>query len=102
MKDNDIIYTNNELEYLALEYGLKYINNNYPKKKVVLYSDSMLIVNQVNGKWRITTKTLLPLCKRCLNLLGSNVSIRWIKRDMNKAGWVLEDLLLKSKTLKDK
>ena len=62
----------------------------------------MLIVNQVNGKWRITTKTLLPLCTKCVKLLRSNVTIRWIKRDMNKAGWVLEDLLLKSKILKDK
>ena len=90
------------MEYLALKYGLEYINNNYPRKKITIYSDSMLIVNQMNGKWRVTTPTLIPLYSKCIKLLNPNVTIRWIKRDLNKAGWVLEDLLLKSKILRDK
>ena len=51
--------TNNELEYLALLYALAYINNNYKNRNVTIYSDSLLVVNQINQKWRITTEHLL-------------------------------------------
>ena len=95
--NNSIIYTNNELEYLALKYGLEYINNNYPRKQITIFSDSMLIVNQINGKWRVTTPTLIPLHAKCAKLLKPNISVKWIKRDLNHAGWVLEKLL-KSKS----
>jgi ribonuclease HI len=74
-------------------YGLRYVNNVYPRKNIIIYSDSMLIVNQMNGKWRVTTPTLIPLHAKCVKLLKPNVIIRWIGRDLNKAGWVLEDLL---------
>lgn len=93
MKTRGIDPTNNELEYLALLYGLEYVNNNYSKIKITIYSDSMLIVNQINGKWRVTTPTLIPLYNKCVKILKPNVTVKWIKRDLNKAGWVLEDLL---------
>jgi ribonuclease HI len=97
VKIRDGNYTNNELEYLALQYGLTYVNNNYSKKKITIYSDSMLIVNQINGKWRVTTPTLVPLHAKCAKLLKSNIKIIWISRKFNHAGWVLEDMI-KSKT----
>lgn len=78
---------------MALQYGLSYVNNNYPKKNIIIYSDSMLIVNQMTGKWRVTTPTLIPLQAKCAKLLKSNVTLRWIGREHNKAGWVLEDML---------
>ncbi len=53
----------------------------------------MLIVNQINGKWRVTTPTLIPLYNKCVKILKPNVTVKWTKRDLNKAGWVLEDLL---------
>lgn len=62
----------------------------------------MLIVNQMNGRWRVTTPTLIPLYSKCIKILKPNVTIKWTKRDLNKAGWVLDDLLLKSKLLKGK
>ena len=60
----------------------------------------MLIVNQMNGKWRVTTPKLVPLYCKCLKLLKPNIIIKWTKRDLNKAGWVLDDLLRKSKFLR--
>ena len=60
----------------------------------------MLIVNQMNGKWRVTTPKLVPLYYKCLKLLKPNIIIKWTKRDLNKAGWVLDDLLRKSKFLR--
>ncbi len=83
--------TNNELEYLALEYALRYIDNKYRRKKIKIYSDSKLIVNQINGKWRVTTESLLPLYKKCKAKMTDNIKLIWISRNFNLAGHVLED-----------
>ena len=82
--------TNNELEYLALEYALQYIANNYRGESVTIYSDSKLVVNQINGKWRITTETLIALYTKCKNKMSDNIKIKWISRKFNLAGLVLE------------
>ena len=83
--------TNNELEYLALLYALDYINNRHKKDKVTIYSDSKLIVNQINGEWRITTERLQPLYDKCIKRMTDKIKIKWIGRDSNLAGIILED-----------
>ena len=82
--------TNNELEYLALLYALGYVRDKYPKKNILIRSDSMLVVNQMNGKWRVTTDTLIPLHDKCSRLITNKIKIKWISRDFNLAGHVLE------------
>lgn len=82
--------TNNELEYLALVYALRYIQNNYSLRSITIYSDSMLVVNQINGKWRITTPKLYPIWLKCMSLMTDKIKIKWISREFNRAGWVLE------------
>jgi ribonuclease HI len=82
--------TNNELEYLALIYSLEYCRNVYSKKKVVIKVDSLLVANQINGKWRVTTEHLIALYERSMKLLTKNISVSWISRDFNLAGHVLE------------
>ena len=82
--------TNNELEYLALLYALSYINNNHSHTNVTIYSDSMLVVKQINKKWRVTTETLLPLYNKCQRKMTSRIKLVWIRRDSNLAGPVLE------------
>jgi ribonuclease HI len=84
--------TNNELEYLALVYALQYITNNYKRRNITIYSDSLLVVNQINGKWRITTPTLLPIWNKCMKMVTDKIKIKWISRDFNEAGWVLDAL----------
>ena len=83
--------TNNELEYLALIYTLEYINT-HNLKNVTIYSDSKLMVNQMNGKWRVTNQSLHTLYeksnKKMLNCCG--VQIKWVQRKYNKAGRHLE------------
>ncbi len=83
--------TNNELEYLALIYTLEYIHTN-DLKKVKIYSDSRLIVSQVNGKYRVTTENLKVLHRKTIKkmLRCCGVQLRWIRRDRNKAGKHLE------------
>lgn len=82
--------TNNELEYLALIYCIEYCRNVYSKKKVEIKVDSLLVANQINGKWRVTTEHLIALYERCMKLLTKNISVSWISRDFNLAGHVLE------------
>lgn len=82
--------TNNELEYMALLYALNYITNNYKGRNVKIYSDSMLVVKQINKVWRITTPTLTPLWEKCMKLMNEKIKIGWVSRDFNRAGWVLE------------
>lgn len=85
--------TNNELEYLALIYTLEYIDTNN-LKNIKIYSDSRLIVSQVNGKYRVTTDNLKTLhtkaIKKMLRCCG--VQIRWVRRNRNKAGRHLEKI----------
>ena len=83
--------TNNELEYLAVLYALDYINNRHKKDNITIYSDSKLIVNQINGEWRITTERLQPLYDKCIKRMTNKIKIKWIGRDSNLAGIILED-----------
>lgn len=82
--------TNNELEYLALLYALGYIREKYRDADVEIYSDSMLVVKQMNGNWRVTTNSLEPLYEKCQSLLTNKIKIKWISRKFNLAGHVLE------------
>lgn len=82
--------TNNELEYLALMYALGYVRDKYRGEKVTIYSDSQLMVNQMNTKWRVTTPTLVELHDKCSSMLTHNIKIKWISRKINLAGHVLE------------
>ncbi len=82
--------TNNELEYLALLYALGYVRDKYKGKNITIYSDSKLIVNQVTGKWRVTTESLKPLYNKCVSLMTKKIKLIWTPREFNRAGWVLD------------
>ena len=51
--------TNNQAEYQAVLAALKKIRGKH--KRVHLSSDSQLLVNQLSGRYRIKSKTLMPL-----------------------------------------
>lgn len=82
--------TNNELEYLALMYALGYVRDKYKGEKITIYSDSQLMVNQMNGKYRVTTPTLVVLHDKCVSMMTNKIKIKWISRKINLAGHVLE------------
>jgi ribonuclease HI len=90
VKKRDGVLTNNELEYLALIYALEYVNNNYSDKPVLIHSDSMLVVNQINGKWRVTTEHLIPLYEKAVKKMNKLTKITWVRRNRNLAGIYLE------------
>ena len=82
--------TNNELEYLAVLYALGYVRDKYKCQEVTIHSDSQLIVNQLNGKWRVTTDSLTELYQKCTSMITSKIKIVWVPRKFNLAGHVLE------------
>lgn len=53
--------SNNEAEYEALIAGLLICSMSNEIINPIIYSDSSLVVNQVNGKWECKNENLIPL-----------------------------------------
>ena len=84
----DTEHTNNEMEYEAL-LSLLRGTSIIPGDEIL--SDSQLIVNQVNAKWKVKEPRLFPLCQEAQKLMKiRGVSLQWIPREQNKAGHLLE------------
>ena len=95
--------TNNEAEYYALIKALNMILTKWPElgaaatrkgvEPIKVYSDSLLIVNQVKGVYEATDTRLRSLCdnaKALMKKLGS-VKLEWVSREGNYAGQWIED-----------
>ena len=79
--------TNNTLEYKAMLAGLELSNDGD-----IIYSDSKLVVCQLNGWWKINHDHLRELCQKCRDVLEyKNVTVRWIPRKHNRAGRFLNN-----------
>jgi ribonuclease HI len=78
------IASNNEAEYraiiAALEKALK-----LGAKQIELRSDSELVVNQLNGRYKIKSTVLRPLYLQTAQLLGQfeKVAILYVPREQN-------------------
>ncbi len=70
--------TSNESEYMALIECLKYLQQF--KETNTIYSDSRLLVNQVNGLWKINFDNLLQL-KKQVDLYKVSYTLSWIPRE---------------------
>jgi ribonuclease HI len=60
--------TNNELEYLALIQILNWASK-HQVKNIHIYSDSLLVVEQVNGSWQVNNQRLKELRTQAYGLL---------------------------------
>lgn len=81
-------YTNNEIEYLAI---IKCMQKRDFKKNSIIYSDSLLCVNQLNGKYKVKNERLIHYYDIAKKLKDSkNATIEWISREKNIAGKLLE------------
>lgn len=77
--------TNNEAEYLALVKALEFVKENFPKAKLLVLSDSQLMVRQLNGEYKIRSKKLCKLKEKIDELLGQmDFEIKWNERKENK------------------
>ena len=93
--------TNNEAEYYALLKALELIAEKATGKSLgnigeaLVRSDSKLVVNQVNGEWRVEDERLMELSSQARELIEKLGSIRleWVPREENYAGLWLEGKL---------
>lgn len=61
------IATNNVAEYRAVILGMKFaLKKGY--KRITIKGDSMLVVMQIQGKWKIKSQNLAELCKEAKEL----------------------------------
>jgi len=77
--------TNNEAEYSALIRGLE-IALELNITRIHIFADSQLVVNQLNGEFKVKHENMIPLHARASNLLSEFESweVNHIPRDENK------------------
>jgi ribonuclease H / adenosylcobalamin/alpha-ribazole phosphatase len=89
--------TTNQMEYYALLAGLYLIIKDFDLCHVDIYADSQLMVRQIEGTYKVKSKTLTKLHKAAMIILKSSImfdndyTINWLPRESNKAGILLED-----------
>ena len=87
--------TNNVAEYKALIKALE-IAGELKGKYLTIYSDSDLIVNQVNEIYRVKNENLRKLCKEAIRLKNNfkRVNVLYIPRGQNKAADKLSQIAI--------
>lgn len=77
--------TNNQMEYFAVLMGASQYGSVY--RDFVILSDSQLVVNQLNHRWKVKDGELAELRRRvdvaCLECEGIQ-TFKWIPREQNK------------------
>ena len=70
-------------EYAALLKGLCLVKGK--KEKICVYTDSLLLCNQINGAWKVNNEQLLKIFERCFFLIKKikHFSIEHIPREKN-------------------
>jgi len=64
------ISTNNQAEYNGLIMGLEIIRKLEPKLSCI-YSDSELLIKQINGIYKVKDKNIIELFQRVRNIINS-------------------------------
>jgi ribonuclease HI len=76
--------TSNEAEYLALIVGLRAAPQDCT---LTIYTDSKLVVEQVNGRWDARRPVIKKLCgyaKRLIEQRSGRTELKHIRREMNE------------------
>jgi ribonuclease HI len=79
------ITTNNQAEYQGLKLGLEEAKS-MGIRDVHVYMDSMLVVNQMLGKFKVKNRDLWPIYESIRQLAGTfnNVTFMHVPRELNK------------------
>ena len=91
------IATNNVAEYESLKAALIYcVENNV--EEVSIFLDSLLVVQQVNEKFKVKSDNLKELYKQCKDLMNkiNNLEIHHVRRELNKRADELANIALDS------
>lgn len=89
------VATNNQAEYRALIEGLKAVAEWHPDRLEV-YLDSQLVVEQVNGKYKVRKPDLKALHKMATELLVGfpEVVVSYVPREKNNGADALVNMAL--------
>lgn len=82
--------THNEAEWEALLFALEQVQEYGP---VTIFMDSRLVVRQFNGVYKCRDQRMANyrhVAHRKIHARGIAVEVKWIPRDKNKAGWLLD------------
>ncbi len=93
------IATNNEAEYQAVICALekiKKIKNQYPIDKIILFSDSQLLVNQINGFYKVKSGKIKEYILK-IKILEQEINLPFIyqqiPREKNKEADKLTNII---------
>jgi len=77
--------TNNQSEYLSFIYLLEIAAKHLPDK-LIIRGDSALVVNQVNGNWKVKDPKMKGLCEIAQNMVQCfpNIQLEHVRRNLNK------------------
>jgi len=87
--------TNNMAEYLGVIFGLRSVIN-LGIKRISVYCDSELVVNQVNGKYKVVNEEMKAYCEEVKSLLKElrECEVKWIPRGENlRANQLAQEIL---------
>jgi ribonuclease HI len=79
------VTNNNQAEYLALKYGLEEAGR-MKARQVQVFMDSLLVVNQMKGMFKISNRDLWPVHEAIRKLIASfdKVTFTHIPRELNR------------------
>ncbi len=76
--------TNNVAEYSGLLRAIEWLKENNIKDKIIVMGDSMLVINQMKGIWRIKSETSRYFVPKIREMIkGLDIEFRWIPREKN-------------------
>jgi ribonuclease H / adenosylcobalamin/alpha-ribazole phosphatase len=95
--------TNNEAEYEALIEGLKAVSEWKPDR-LEIFLDSKLVVEQVNGRWKVKEARLQSLLARTKELMAAfpDVKVKHVERERNKGADALANMAMDAHVKKPK
>jgi ribonuclease HI len=95
--------TNNEAEYLALLDGLKAVKEWKPDRLEV-YLDSKLVVEQMNGRYKIKAPELIPLHRQATELMQEfrDFKVQHVEREKNRGADALANKAIDARVPKKK
>ena len=88
-------FTNNYAEYMGLIEGARCSRRN-GVEHIHIEGDSLLVIQQLSGKWKVRSESLLPLYQEAKSLLSQfkSVSLQHIPREQNKEADQLANLAM--------
>lgn len=77
--------TNNIAEWAGVTNGLRYLKKHNWSGKLEIFGDSQLVINQLNGTYKVKKETLVPYFRESIELLSMwDWQASWIPREQNE------------------